>query len=514
MDDITARLGLDTSSFDRALKGLSGKLSSIETSWNSAVSNSFSGLAKGFGAAAVLAALNGVFNKIREIKRESETLGVSTDFYQGLRSQFKKSGLEAESMANVLEKLNLKIGEARSGTKEAESLFENHKISLTNLDGTLKSTEQIYGEVTNAIFKAGGAAQQTVMAHEFFGKAGPSALAVLARSWEDVNGAIGKTQKMTADVIDQIEEARKYWEALKKFPTEFAETVVFGIAKLKQLGPALLEARRANLQRPPGERITGSKEFMEEAFSIMARNEAQDRFRRKAAADARLAAEKAVADSEREAKRKEELKTTEKELDKVQEEARVAALKGEEQLTEMIRRRMELRRAIEFENDPVEKRKKELDLEKESLEIVKKRADIQNKSREMQKQIDDLIRHRDKERETTERALTDRSRFTLQELASSPVRFRGRLGEEQIAARQVSRLEAMAEWNRLHGFSDLLDAHRSPPDEIRSQMTNLVDRERFPNREMGEAMNETERHLNELLGLAKAQGIPVKIPNG
>lgn len=158
-----------------------------------------------------------------------------------------------------------------------------------------------------------------------------------------------------------------------------------------------------------------------------------------------------------------------------------------------------------------EQRKKELDAERKLGEEIRKNLDRLAEFNERRKSANmELESAQSALRSTRE----DRAKFTLEELATSNIRFSGRLGGEQQSARRAFQLEQWAEQNRRLGFGDLALSQLNTADQIRESLTNLRDSERFPFRELTDRVEQSNVELQRLNHLAMTDGVLIRPTNG
>ena len=185
--DIVVRMGMDSTEFHKKLGeakagagGLAGVFGSIGGR-----------LALG-AAAAGLAALG---EKMLDLRRKSEDLGVSIEFLQSFERMAVKFGGSAEKAGLAIQKLAEKIGLARTEGGAAEESFSRFGIELYESNGTAKSTEAILKSIADAYKGSSDAATKAALAVEFFGRTGRDINNILG---EGAAGIDDYTKKMRA----------------------------------------------------------------------------------------------------------------------------------------------------------------------------------------------------------------------------------------------------------------------------------------------------------------------------
>ena len=135
-------------------------------------------------------------------------------------------------------------------------------------------------------------------------------------------------------------------------------------------------------------------------------------------------------------------------------------------------------------------------LKKEELVTAEKKAEVEKKALSAQKAVAD--------------AKKDRSKFTLEELASSNVRFTGQLGKDQYNAQRITALEAQANALKAQGYGPQSQAYFSEADRLRKGLVNVVDSDRNPFKGLQDSANEQTLELMRLNRILEEQGIKVK----
>ncbi len=158
----------------------------------------------------------------------------------------------------------------------------------------------------------------------------------------------------------------------------------------------------------------------------------------------------------------------------------------------------------------LEMEKKVEEQKKAQLEIAKKAQDIERGKLDLLQQQAEAGRDAANANKTLADAKAERFRFSLKELADADPRgFRGETRKDIFGAREVSRLEAQAMWQNLHGTAAERDRLQGLADQRRQQIGLLRADEKFPFKAMEEAQKEAAKNLRELNAAAKGAGIPV-----
>ena len=71
-------------------------------------------------------------------------------------------------MVDLLKKFNVEVGEASTKANDLAKLFEANGVALRNQDGTLRSTKDLFYEITNLIANAKSQQEAAVIAQMAF----------------------------------------------------------------------------------------------------------------------------------------------------------------------------------------------------------------------------------------------------------------------------------------------------------------------------------------------------------
>ena len=186
-----------------ALQGISGKL-----------------LGAGIGAAVTMAVKKSI-DFAEQVKDLSESLNVNVETLQAWQLQVARSGGTAEQAATGLEKLAVKIGEARTGNEQAADSFKRLGISLEDAEGKGKPTEAILYEIADRIKAIEDPTIRAQVAFDLFGKSGlkmVNALQEGSKGLEDFKrAASGKI--LSENEVAQLDKLSKIGSSMGKFAT-------------------------------------------------------------------------------------------------------------------------------------------------------------------------------------------------------------------------------------------------------------------------------------------------------
>lgn len=199
-EDIKFKLGFDGTAFKRGVTSVRADMkkfaSETAASWRQAFT---------FGA--IFEGLKSISDRMIEIKRTSEDLGVSAGFLQTMQKMAVKFGSSSEAANGSLMKLAETMGQARLEGGEALEKFDKFGISLYDINGEAKTTEEVFKNIADRYGQATDAATKAALAFEFFGKQGRQINNILAEGSGGIEAYQKKLQSFGWVVSDKNMQA-------------------------------------------------------------------------------------------------------------------------------------------------------------------------------------------------------------------------------------------------------------------------------------------------------------------
>ena len=109
----------------------------------------------------------------------AQKVGVSVEELSKLQFAAKLADVDSQQLQAGLVRLSKGMGEAAQNTGEANKAFQAMGISIKNVDGTLKSSSQVLGDVADAFAGYQDSAQKTALAVAIFGRSGADLIPLL-----------------------------------------------------------------------------------------------------------------------------------------------------------------------------------------------------------------------------------------------------------------------------------------------------------------------------------------------
>jgi TP901 family phage tail tape measure protein len=159
LKDLVAKLRLDTTQFQKGLRGAASTLKRV-------------GAAMTAASAGAAYAIKSQLDMADQLGEAAQKFGLSTEALSRLRYQAEMSGVEFEAMGAGILKLTKNMAAAAGGNKQAAAMFDNLGVSVTNADGSLRSAEEVFYDLSEVISKMPDGAEKTALAMQFLGKGG------------------------------------------------------------------------------------------------------------------------------------------------------------------------------------------------------------------------------------------------------------------------------------------------------------------------------------------------------
>lgn len=196
---LVVQMELQSAAFERGVKemarkmdGLDREAAKVNKSFGkldktfTKIGRSLAGLAASVSVLGIAAATKEAIEFADGIAKTADKVGVSVEALQKLRFAAGQAGVEATTLDMALQRFARRAGEAAQGTGELVKVFDELGISTSNVDGSLKSTEQLLYEYADAIGDAEGAQEKLRLAFKGFDSEG----AALVNLFREGSGAV------------------------------------------------------------------------------------------------------------------------------------------------------------------------------------------------------------------------------------------------------------------------------------------------------------------------------------
>lgn len=182
-----------------------------------------------------------------ELKTMSDTTGLSVEQLQEYQYASGLMDVSVETITGSLTKLTNQMDSARDGSSGAAAAFEALGISVTNQDGTLRSSQEVFAEAIDALGQISNETERDALAMDLFGKsaqelnplinAGSEGLAALTA---EAHAAGAVMSEETVNALGAVDDAMVRYNntlgALKNsIAAEFAEPMEAALTGVTQI---------------------------------------------------------------------------------------------------------------------------------------------------------------------------------------------------------------------------------------------------------------------------------------
>lgn len=191
-------------------------------------------------------ALKEFATQIDDLAKQSARLGITVNQLQTLQFAASQSGTGAEELKKGFERFNKSISEASTGIGTGIRAFDALGVSLTNQDGSLKSTDELLNEVADGFTQIKDPADKVRISMDLFGRAGAGMVNMLQNGSESLNALRGQfnefTLELTGEQATAVEEANDRFDLLARVFASFGQQITATILPaLAQFGTFIAE---------------------------------------------------------------------------------------------------------------------------------------------------------------------------------------------------------------------------------------------------------------------------------
>ena len=198
-----------TASLNRVKAGLEGLAMPLRA---------LGGLAGAAGVSSIVTELVRMTGALDDLHDTARGLGVLSQELGAMRTSARLAGVDAGSLDRALTSLNLKIGQAVAGNKEAVALFERFGVAFQEA-GRARSTVAVLGDLSDKLRTFRNDANRATVEAEFFGqKLGPKLAAYLDQGSTGLQRYSGITEDLVQQSVklqDELDKAAVGFERMK-----------------------------------------------------------------------------------------------------------------------------------------------------------------------------------------------------------------------------------------------------------------------------------------------------------
>jgi lambda family phage tail tape measure protein len=172
-----------------SMQGVQGKVKNLQAAVGG-LSGALKGLAAGMALGAFTAFVKQGIDAADAMGKAAMRTGVAAQALLGMQNAAALADVSNEQLIKGLTKLNVNLVSAAEGNDQLNKRFEQLGITIKAQDGTLKSTEQIFREISDRFADMPDGAQKAAAAVSLFGKSGVELITLLnsgAASFDEFN---------------------------------------------------------------------------------------------------------------------------------------------------------------------------------------------------------------------------------------------------------------------------------------------------------------------------------------
>lgn len=191
--------------------------------------------------------------KMDELNTKSMVSGLSTELLQELEYAAPLIDVEVDTITGSLTKLTKNMASAADGNESMRQSFEDLGIGIQNADGSLRSAQDVFFEIVDALGQMGNDTERDAAAMEILGKSAQELNPLIKQgtsTLQEYMNAAKQNYVLTEDQIkaltdldDQVQSNRLQWEALEKqLASQFAPAATEVLQNFSDLVSAAGEA--------------------------------------------------------------------------------------------------------------------------------------------------------------------------------------------------------------------------------------------------------------------------------
>ena len=239
-----------------AFGAVRGKLSGLADEAKAAVSGvgalgAAFGVLGGAAAGAIsVSALKGAVDMLDMLDDLSEKTGIATESLAALRYAGEVVGTPVEALATGVRKLSINMAAAAGGGKEQAAAFQAIGVAFKNLDGSLRNSDQVLGDIASKFASFRDGPEKAALAVELFGKSGADLIPLLNKGASGIADLRAEAERLGVVFSgDLAANAAEFNDNLRKIQLSGQ---AFGTTVAGQVLPTLNELARVFLETKNG----------------------------------------------------------------------------------------------------------------------------------------------------------------------------------------------------------------------------------------------------------------------
>tara|TARA_B100000767_G_scaffold219031_1_gene207034 strand:+ start:483 stop:2303 length:1821 start_codon:yes stop_codon:yes gene_type:complete len=226
----------------RAFKAIGRSLKSVTKS----IFSMKTGLISAAGIAGLGFLIKKSMNATDEMAKMSRAIGVSVEELSALRHAASLGGLASTQLDKAVQKLAINMADMSRGVGLAKDVFEKHNISVTNVDGSLRTVMEVMDDVADVTAGMTNQTEKADLAYKLFGARGAKMINMLNGGSDAMREAMKEAELlglvMSSETAKGVEDANDSFTRLQAFMTStFAQTVAALAPAIRSMTDALID---------------------------------------------------------------------------------------------------------------------------------------------------------------------------------------------------------------------------------------------------------------------------------
>jgi DNA-binding Xre family transcriptional regulator len=180
--------------------------------------------------ASLMTLVKSAINAADQTRKMAQSVGVSTETMSTLAFAAKQSGVSIETLKSSLSRLSVEATKAAQGGGAAQEAFRSLGVSVTNADGSLRSSREILGDLAARFATMPDGVQKTALAVKIFGRAGAEMVPLLNQGADGLTALENNARAFGREISDRTAaQAERFNDSLDELRA-LAEGVGLDIA--------------------------------------------------------------------------------------------------------------------------------------------------------------------------------------------------------------------------------------------------------------------------------------------
>ncbi len=186
-----------------SMQGVQGRVKNLRMAMNG-LNKTFATLGLILSAGAFVRMVQGSINAADAFGKLEIQTGIAANTLMAYVNAGKLAGVSQESIEKSLRRLSQSMREADQGVATYKDAFDALGISVRNTDGTLKTNQQVLGEISDAFSQMEDGVTKSAIAMEIFGRSGSQMVNLL-------NNGKASLEEFNFEVSDNFAQNAEYF---------------------------------------------------------------------------------------------------------------------------------------------------------------------------------------------------------------------------------------------------------------------------------------------------------------